>query len=117
MAPRKISERDHIAWPPPDMHGNDAAGLPGNQVGHSQWINGMRARIQVAKHRSNSVPAQGVGRSNKSKRRDDDFTRKTERLYNKFKANGSVTDGNAIFHLSQFADAVLKLLQQRSIVR
>jgi hypothetical protein len=71
----------------------------------------MRVGIQVAKYGSNTVPAQGMGRSYKGKRRNDDFTRETERLNYNFKANCGIADSNTVLYLDQSGDPLLKFVQ------
>ena len=110
MALGKIDKHIHITGSAPHMHADNAAGAPVNEFCYSDGINVMRGRIDITKHRSNSVSSQGMGRSNKSKRWKDHLTRKANSSRQNFETDRGVADSNTISHTDQFANALLEFV-------
>src|SRR5438552_12339600 len=110
MALGKIDKRIHITGSAPHMHPDNATVARVNEFRYSHGINVMRGRIDITKHRSNSMPSQGMGRSDKSKRWKDHLTRKANGSRQNFKANRGITDAHAMLDTDQLANALLELL-------
>src|SRR6266487_3733354 len=110
MALGKIDKCIYITGSAPHVNPDNAGGARVNELRYSHGINVMRSRIDITKHRSNSVPSQGMGRSNKSKRWKDHLPRKANGSRQNFKADRGITDAHAMLDTDQLANALLELL-------
>src|SRR5437762_12407148 len=110
MAMGTIDKCINIAWPAPHVYAYDSAGALCNQLLNPPWVNVVCRRIYIAKHRSDSQPAQPMCSRNKGKGREDNFTGKIKRLDSNFETNRCIAESDAMFDTDQLANAPLEFL-------
>src|SRR5918997_964356 len=104
MASSDIRQLVYLAGSAPQMHADDARGAGGDHLLYLLRINVMSTRIYVTKDGSDLLPLEGMGRSDKGERGNDNFASKPSCPYSDLQSHGSVACSDAVTDPHNFSD-------------
>src|SRR5260370_15717791 len=109
-------ERIDVAGTSPNVHADDTGRSWCDRLLYFFWIESASLRIDVAKHRRDSLPLKRVGGSDKGERWHNDFTSHLRCPNRDLQGDSAIAHGNTVLHLNQVGNSLLELFYKRTIV-